>query len=280
MIVSVIIPFYYGNDYICGLLEILNNNYKELEFFKEANMEVIIVNDSPNEEVKYNKNDYEVPIIVLQNEKNCGIHKTRNHGLDNCNGDYVLFLDQDDIISDNYIYSQLSKIGDADFIVSNGYIKNECGEIEIYQNTIHQEKSVDINSSFYYSNMIVSPGQVLIKSSSIPKEWKDYCFVNNGADDHYLWILMLLNGKKAKINRDKFYTHMYTGNNASLNKQNMLKSNLELVERLEGKVDKKLLNALKRRVIYYGKNESIIRKVLYFDVVFKRHVYKKSLHLN
>ena len=49
------------------------------------------------------------------------------------------------------------------------------------------------NLTFYLKshNIIKSPGQCLIKRQCIPVEWQRYIMKTNGADDLFLWILLL-----------------------------------------------------------------------------------------
>ena len=54
MLISVIIPFYKGNEYMKQLVTILNENYLYLSKTNN-NVEVIFVNDSPNVSIKFDK---------------------------------------------------------------------------------------------------------------------------------------------------------------------------------------------------------------------------------
>ena len=73
-------------------------------------------------------------IEVINNKVNQGIHQTRINGLKKALGKYILFLDQDDEISDFFIKSQLEHIGDADLCIANGIMESENGKCLIYKN--------------------------------------------------------------------------------------------------------------------------------------------------
>lgn len=66
------------------------------------NLELIIVDDSPNEyeyrdEVKnYCENISDSRVKYIQHEKNMGACAARNTGFSNSNGKYIAFLDDDD----------------------------------------------------------------------------------------------------------------------------------------------------------------------------------------
>ena len=92
-LISIIIPVYNAEKYLSELMDdILNQTYRKFE--------VIIVNDGSTDRSlaivkKYAKKDKRIKII---NQKNCGVSKARNIGIDNASGEYVRFVDADDRI--------------------------------------------------------------------------------------------------------------------------------------------------------------------------------------
>ena len=108
MKISVITPFYDGNTYMSRYQQMMLANEARLSESNRTggsdfSMEVILVNDSPKIPVALSalyrqKENWK----VLTNETNIGIHGSRVRGLSRATGDYVMFLDQDDIISSHY----------------------------------------------------------------------------------------------------------------------------------------------------------------------------------
>lgn len=99
-LVSVIIPVYNTEQYLCSCVEsILNQSYKELE--------IILVDDgstdgSPRICDEFAQRDFRVKVIHKKNE---GLGYTRNCGLKYATGKYVSFFDSDDVLeSDAYEY--------------------------------------------------------------------------------------------------------------------------------------------------------------------------------
>lgn len=277
MIVSLIVPFYHGNRYIGRILEIYTKNRNLLLLKSQADLELIIVNDSPDEEIHGLSNQNANNIWIVTNRKNSGIHQSRVNGLMASHGDYVLFLDQDDLLTDNSILELLSNIGDNDFIVSNGYKTSEIGVDVLYASEKQQKMCINKMCFYLYTCPIISPGQVLIKKSAIPSEWKSNTLTNNGADDYLLWLLMLEKGKKGSICTLKLYTHSYTGENASLNTARMEKSNFEVANSLNSiKVSRWKPLCIKRRAEYHCEyRPGIIHKIKYIDVCLCRFVFGK-----
>lgn len=230
---SVVIPVYKGKQYLSYLLNTLFNNFRSDSNFQN---EVIFVNDYPDEvlEVEAHWKD-KMNIQVVNLSENRGIHNARMTGLSMARGNYILFLDQDDQIKEDYIISQRMNIGDGDAILCNGYIVKHCvyGKKVIYPNITSQKNATILEEFINQGNRIISPGQVLIKRSSIPALWTKAAMTPNGADDYLLWILMLSEGKKIKINMNKLYTHIGHGSNSSQNVIEMQESLRKVICLLE-----------------------------------------------
>ena len=95
---SIIVPVYNCQDYISRCIEsVLNQNTKDLE--------LILINDGSTDNtmeiIKEYKKDSD--LIKVVNKKNEGVSKARNEGLKKAEGKYILFLDADDFLDENYI---------------------------------------------------------------------------------------------------------------------------------------------------------------------------------
>ena len=127
-------------------------------------------------------------------------------------------------------------------------------------------------------DFIVSPGQCLIKKEAIPKEWKENTLKNNGTDDFLLWLLMFNNNSKVTINFECIYKHKYTGENLSLEKDNMYKSQLELLDVLAKKntYNKKDLKKLERTIKYkHNYKTNFVKETLKnIDIFWYNIIYK------
>jgi len=99
MYYSIIIPVYNRPDEVDELLEsISRQTYK--------NLEVIIVEDGSTVSCKSIVDKYKDVLPVLYYYKpNSGPGQTRNYGAEKCKGDYLIFLDSDCIVPENYLMS-------------------------------------------------------------------------------------------------------------------------------------------------------------------------------
>ena len=106
--ISVIIPLYKGNKYVSYWIEKVQKNIeclKENDIFLEC--ELLFVNDYPDQEIQIKGTDKLSYCVKLFDEKcNRGIHGARVFGLEKSEGAFVVFLDQDDYITDDYLYQQ------------------------------------------------------------------------------------------------------------------------------------------------------------------------------
>lgn len=96
--VSIIVPIYNVEQYLDECVKsIISQTYK--------NIEIILVDDespdnSPAMCDEYAKSDERVKVI---HKKNGGLSSARNAGLDIATGDYVLFIDSDDYITNDFV---------------------------------------------------------------------------------------------------------------------------------------------------------------------------------
>lgn len=226
MDVSVIVPIYKGQKYIQHLIEIITSNSNHLI---NKHIELIFVNDYPEEEITLPIiNEEVIDIRIITNNKNEGIQKARINGIKAAKGDYLLMLDQDDEISEYFLYKQMELIREYDAIVSNGLSEEENGKGRQLWSSLKAMQNVNnLNAYFYYGNVIASPGVCLIKKNAIPSEWLTNTISVNGADDWLLWVLFLLNGKTFAINNEVLYTHKLNDNNTSNNEEKMIISSIE-----------------------------------------------------
>lgn len=228
--VSVIIPIYKGNSFISQLAYMLEENWKTINKIERIDIEMVLVNDFPSEKLEIKEQWVRnISWIEISNKQNCGIHFSRVQGLLHSTGEYILFLDQDDEISPVYIREQMLALGSDDAIICNG--KNLSNLI--YRSAEALSKAVEKEEYRRGANRIVSPGQVLLRRTSIPEEWISNILTRNGADDYFLWILMFCKNQKIKIQNKVLYWHLISDINTSKNTGEMDSSMLEVISKMQ-----------------------------------------------
>ena len=106
MRISIICPIYNSAKYLNECLEsLLNQSCNDFQ--------LILVDDCSTD------NSYEIALSYLEkfknlqlfkNEQNMGVSYTRNKGIDNAVGDYLIFLDSDDLVECDLVEKIISKI--------------------------------------------------------------------------------------------------------------------------------------------------------------------------
>ena len=127
--VSIIVPLYNGEKYIKKLLSnIFSQTY--------SNIELILINDGSSDGTydlvqKLIKKSPNTIKVILINQDNQGISKTRNNGLDEASGDYVVFIDQDDGINRDYIERLVEEIKkqQVDLLISGYTLVDSSGKV-------------------------------------------------------------------------------------------------------------------------------------------------------
>lgn len=127
--VSIIIPVYNTEEYLNDCFDsVLRQNFK--------NLEVIVINDCSTDGSldiikKYQK---EHGFILINNKNNLGLARSRNLGIKKATGDYIVFLDSDDMLYDNNIRLLLENAlrYEADLVISKLNSFNSKGEYGYY----------------------------------------------------------------------------------------------------------------------------------------------------
>lgn len=233
MKISIIVPIYKGENYIQPVYDMVKKNLEVLD--STHTLELIYINDYPDIDISEKVNTLSksefLSVKLVNNDKNSGIHFSRVQGLKNATGEYIMFFDQDDTITDNYFASQIKHLKkNTDVLIANGIAQFPDYEKLLYRYYLMQWTAKHIWFYAKFDCRVISPGQCLIKKASIPIEWYDNIMKQNGADDYFLWLMMLTKDAKFSINRDRLYTHVYTANNTSLDNDKMYSSVDELID--------------------------------------------------
>ena len=191
--VSIITPLYKGTDYIPGLMAMIRKNAELLPAAQKgknvpkAELEFILVNDSPadgllkeEELIRNYVPDQAFELTAVNHTENQGIHAARLTGLSKAQGEYILFLDQDDAISDSAVRTLLTAAEQthADVVAGNGcrlfftpeHILEK--QIPIYAKKAVLKEVGHEKMYLYGTDMIFSPGQCLIRKPPARTRWR------------------------------------------------------------------------------------------------------------
>lgn len=257
--VSIVVPIYNAEEHIELCLDsILNQTYK--------NIELILVNDgSTDKSIEIiNKYKEKYPdIIKIINKQNSGVSDTRNIGVENATGDFLMFSDNDDYMEPNLIQTYM-EANDNDYdIIIGGYLrKTYDGKILFTRKLENKELSPYIQ--------LASWGK-LYKMSFIKEN--NFKFLRTAiADDFYFNIFAYNATDKIKSIDNVGYHWMF--NNQSLSNTDSKKMNRtdDLIKTLD-KIEKDIKSKNKPIIDYF-----YIRTVIYY-ILFscKKVEYKKII---
>ncbi|MFW6222229.1 MAG: glycosyltransferase, partial [Bacteroidota bacterium] len=257
--ISICIPTYNRADFIIsGINSALRQTYK--------NFEIIIVDDGSTDDTKTIINKFNNKNIKYILKNHSGAPETRNICIANAKGDYILWLDSDDLISETLLEEYveiINKINDIDVVYSNhfcvdmdGYIINKYTHFDWYN------KNQEMILRFLTKNPLPNLGTLVKKS--LYDELGGYNIEFPRAHDMEFWSRVALANKyKCKhLNKYLNYIRIHDRNITGL--KNPIKTNFEY----EVKITKKIINEIGIENIYYNQaNKEISKQVAYAKVV-------------
>ncbi|WP_440897998.1 glycosyltransferase family 2 protein [Amphibacillus sp. Q70] len=126
VLVSIVMPAYNCEKYIVEAINsVLAQTYQ--------NWELLVLDDGSKDNTLQIINEFgekDSRVRPLQNEKNMGVSATRNKGIDLATGDWIAFLDSDDLWEPSKLEKQLEISGRylAEFLFTGSSYINEEGE--------------------------------------------------------------------------------------------------------------------------------------------------------
>jgi len=206
-LVSIIIPMYNAEKYIAETIEsVVNQTYK--------NWELIVVDDCSTDSGRdivreYIKKDKRIKLI--ESETNFGgPARPRNIGIDNAKGEYIAFLDADDVWLSEKLQIQIEILmynREYDIIDANAYtIDKNSKKIDslkikkIYNILKYFMDDINILILSNYINI----NTTLIRNKNIIKFEEDKNLI--AIEDWFFWINNLMSGKKIYI-YNKYLIH-------------------------------------------------------------------------
>lgn len=225
--VTVVIPIYNVEKYLKKCLEsVVLQSYK--------NLEIIMINDGSTdcsqEICEEYKNKYEN--IMLVNKKNEGVSVARNTGINLSTGEYIIFIDADDVLHKHYIEHlvYLLETEDVELAICEYTTETLRDDInrEYKKNIIEKNEVIrDILSNVNYGGYLWN--KIFIKSIIIEKNikfqegitiWEDLLFVIEYLTNinYCVWINSVLyyyrqrnNSAVANMNLKKTQDKLYIG---------------------------------------------------------------------
>ncbi len=134
MKLSIIIPAYNAEAYLPQCLDsILAQEHQGCE--------VIVVDDGSTDGTAALLERY--PDVKVIHQENRGMSTARNRGLDEARGEYILFVDSDDLLTDSALETLVAELSGEDIIAFNAKKLHDATGEQTYHPTIREPETTD-----------------------------------------------------------------------------------------------------------------------------------------
>jgi len=225
MLISVVIPVFNAQEYIENTVDsVINQEYK--------NWELIIIDDCSTDdslsivETKY-KSNKKIEIIKLERNSG-GPAKPRNIGIKNSNGDFIAFLDQDDIwdndklriccnsICDNvdFIYHDMMRVvAENDYSVKQKILPSRQLEQPVLIDLLINDNAILNSSAMVRRSLLVKIGDINESKKIIASEDYNTWLRIAKITDNFLYIPKVLGSifvhSSGASNKDMYSSVIY-----------------------------------------------------------------------
>ena len=212
-LISVIIPVYKVELYLRECIDsVLAQTYQ--------NLEVILVDDGSPDQCgsiceQYAEKDNRVCVI---HKENGGLSDARNAGIDVAKGEYIGFVDADDIARKDKLKKMVDYLDShEDVLVLSG----GCIYIDKYGNKLSQREGIicedaDIRAYMLFGNCMAGPC-ALFRRAVIDKYHIAHDIVMRTSQDYFFWQKCLRHGKFYNLEEPLFYYRI--GHNSQSNRK-------------------------------------------------------------
>lgn len=211
-LVSIIVPVYNAEKYLEKCIESIQKQLYQ-------NIEILLIDDGSLDtsgEIcdSFAKTDSRIRVIHKANGGNTSARRT---GLEAATGEFVVFVDADDAISDDLVSDLLYEIkkSDADVVISNVTKSFSYGDIEVKNRILpgtYEKCQYIVRNMFYYKDT----EEFGVLPYLVAKMYR-YDFICNGfesigdsvqyAEDRALMFWCILNAKKTRFIDKSYYRY-------------------------------------------------------------------------
>ncbi len=278
--VSIIIPVYNVEKYIDRCIQsILNQTFQDIE--------MILINDGSSDHSleilrKYEKKHKNIHVF---DQENSGPAIARNNGIQKVKTKYLMFIDSDDYIDNDYVETYYNAIKDTDYdVVMGGFRKTDGNKVSFIRALDNGE----------FSKYVVTGPVSKIYRTSFIQENNIYYLDTNSSEDIYFSLKVI--NYNAKIKTIPYVGYNYYDNLGSLSntKHKGFKQEIKILELLNEINDQNGSNVLLNQyfiiryciwyLLYSGKNATSSQFMFEYHKLFnwlKENIpnYKKNKYI-
>ena len=178
-LVSVVIPAFNSEQYITTCLDsVLGQTYQ--------NLEVILVDDGSTGKTVQLVSEYDSGRIQIHSQENSGVASARNHGVQKASGEWIAFIDSDDIWLPDKLQKQLDHCSCSQWSHTDSYFLGGVYEKHTRASDLSEKHSGDIFTRLLIENLIGTSCVVIKKA--IFEEFGGFSTSYRALEDWELWI--------------------------------------------------------------------------------------------
>jgi glycosyltransferase involved in cell wall biosynthesis len=223
------------------LVSIIMPVYNVERFLQEAvgsalqqtytNWELILINDGSTDRTREICLSYTDPRIrYIENEQNMGVLRSRNRALEFAKGDYIAWLDSDDIAAPEKIAKQVAFLeANPDYVMCGTLHQDIDAEGKLLQKWLFPTEDRDLRSFLLLVNCFCNSSTIV--RGDLMRRLK-FAETFEVAEDYELWYRCSLEGRLANL--PEFLTlYRVHGNNISITKKEKM---FAIVKELAGRI--------------------------------------------
>ena len=165
-LVSVVIPCYNAERFIKQTINsVLKQTYQ--------NFEILVINDGSTDNSLNFIQSYTDSRIAVIDKANSGVSDTRNIGYQKSKGQYILFLDSDDVISENYFSSAIDFLeNNRDYSFCTFHIRHIDENDKIIENIPNKRgtyQNIQEEIAIFHPNVSACPSTYIYRKCDLEK---------------------------------------------------------------------------------------------------------------
>lgn len=226
--ISIIIPAYNAEQYIRRSIESCQKQ-------TYSNLEIVVVNDGSKDSTSSLVREMQLDDsrIKLVEKENGGLVSARKEALQHVSGDFVFFLDADDVIDENTIESLAQYTKDYDVIVADFLLENENGKVLPCQHKnkkVFGDDKIGLYSNFLSKSITASLCGRLIRTDML-KDFSTPIHITTGEDVITNLIMVKNHNPRIKVINIPFYHYIqYPHSMANTKNRKTLMKRVEYVQ--------------------------------------------------
>ena len=224
-LISVIMPFYKKREFFEeSLLSVINQTYRNIEL-------IIIYDDYKADDLTFIKDKikFHARSKVINNKQNYGVAKARNIGIENSGGEFIAFIDSDDLWDKNKLEIQYNHMKKNNSRISHTNYKiidknNNLLGINIAKDNLNYQE-------------LINSCDIGLSTVMIQKDvFKISMFKNiKTKEDYALWLELARNGEKFSALNLNLSSYRKTSNSLSSSFKNKLVNGFIVYNKYEKK---------------------------------------------